>query len=271
MPELPEVEFCRRSLLAWTAGRTVTDVRADDPRSIRERREDRPTRGHPDGYARLRHIVTTARPEEIFRHGKRLLWRFGDRALLLHLGMAGKWSRTTSRHARVTLLLDDGSALYFVDQRLLGGIVPTTWSTGRVLLSAGLGPDALSAPLPALVGNRAVKIALMDQSLVAGLGNVQVMESLWRAGIHPATPCDALSPAHRAALPAAIRAQLAATLALFDDAEEIIYIEEDRSQNPFAIYRRAGEPCPACGTPITRMVQAGRGTYWCPGCQPPTR
>ena len=146
--------------------------------------------------------------------------------------------------------------------------MPTTWDTGRDLLSAGLGPDALSAPLPPLVGARAVKVALMDQSLVAGLGNVQVMESLWRAGVHPTTPCNALAPGLRAALPGAIQAQLAATLALFDGADEITYIEEDRSQNPFAIYRRAGEPCPACRTPITRMVQAGRGTYWCPGCQP---
>jgi formamidopyrimidine-DNA glycosylase len=270
MPELPEVEFCRRSLLRWSAGRAVREVEILDPRSIRASRSDRPTRGHPDGADRLRDIVLVAPPGEIRRHGKRLLWRFGAGALLLHLGMTGKWTRTPTRYTKVRLGLDDGSSLCFVDQRLLGGIVPTTWGEGLALLSDGLGPDALDAPLPRLTGNRAVKVALMDQSVVAGLGNVQAMEALWRAHIHPATPCDALTDAQRARLAEAVRAQLDATLAMFDGEEEIVYVEEDRSANPFAIYRRTGEPCPVCGTPIARMVQGGRSTYWCPACQPET-
>ncbi len=268
MPELPEVEFCRRCLARWSAGRRVTEVEVLDPRSVRVRRTDRPSKGHPDGAAELRAVGMAAPPGELLRHGKRLLWRFGEGALLLHLGMTGKWTRTPNRYVKVRLGLDDGTSLHFCDPRLLGGIVPTTWEEGKVLLADGLGPDALDDHLPPLRGARPVKLALMDQSLVAGLGNVQVMEALWRARIHPATPCDALTDAQRAALPVAIREQLAATLALFDDAEEIVYVEEDRSQNPFPIYRHAGEPCPVCGTPIARMVQGGRSTYWCPGCQP---
>ncbi|MDP2311383.1 MAG: DNA-formamidopyrimidine glycosylase family protein [Pseudomonadota bacterium] len=268
MPELPEVEFCRRSLARWSAGRRVVDVAVLDPRSVRVNRKDRPSAGHPDGAAELAAVVTRVPPGELRRHGKRLLWRFGDGALLLHLGMTGKWSLRPNPYVKVRLDLDDGTALHFCDPRLLGGVVPTSWSTGLALLSEGLGPDAWNDPLPALRGARAVKIALMDQSLVAGLGNVQVMEALWRAHIHPSTPCDALTDADRARLPVAIREQLAATLALFDDADEIVYVEEDRSQNPFPIYRHEGQPCPVCGTPIARMVQGGRSTYWCPGCQP---
>ncbi|MDP2306661.1 MAG: DNA-formamidopyrimidine glycosylase family protein [Pseudomonadota bacterium] len=268
MPELPEVEFCRRSLIRWSAGRRVVGVDVPDPRSVRVNRGDRPSVGHPDGAAELRKVVTSAPPAEILRHGKRLLWRFGDGALLLHLGMTGKWAHAPNRYVKVRLDLDDATALYFCDPRLLGGVVPTRWEEGQALLREGLGPDAWNDPLPALRGARPVKIALMDQSLVAGLGNVQVMEALWRAHIHPTTPCDALTDAQRARLPSAVREQLAATLALFDGAEEIVYVEEDRSSNPFPIYRREGQPCPACGTPIARMIQGGRSTYWCPGCQP---
>lgn len=271
MPELPEVEFCRRCLTRWTTGRRVVDVAVPDPRVVRASRTDRPSAGLPDGVGALRSVVTAAPCGEVVRHGKRLLWRFGDGALLLHLGMTGKWSRTPTAYTKVRLDLDDGTAVHFSDPRLLGGVVPTTWEAGRALLSEGLGPDALSGELPPLRGARPVKIALMDQALVAGLGNVQAMEALWRARIHPATPCDALTDAQRAALPGAIRAELDATFAAIGDGDEIVYVEEDRSANAFPIYRREGEPCPVCATPIARMVQAGRSTYWCPGCQPPNR
>jgi len=267
MPELPEVEFCRRSLLRWTAGRRVVGVDVPDPRSVRQSRSDRPSAAHPDGVAALGRVVLSTPPGKILRHGKRLLWRFGDAALLLHLGMTGKWARPGERYVKVRLTLDDGAALAFCDPRLLGGVVPTTWAAGRAALVDGLGPDAWNDPLPELNGARAVKVALMDQSLVAGVGNVQAMEALWRAHIHPATPCDALTAAQRARLPGALREQLAFTLALFDGAEDIVYVEEDRTANPFPIYRREGTPCPACGAPIARMIQAGRSTYWCPGCQ----
>ena len=139
---------------------------------------------------------------------------------------------------------------------------------GRRLLADGLGPDALGKPLPPLKGRRPVKLALMDQSVVAGLGNVQAMEALWRAGIHPTTPCDALDDAARARLNDAVHAQLADTLALLGDGDTITYVDESLASNPFPIYRRAGTPCPRCGSPIARIVLGGRGTYFCPRCQP---
>lgn len=272
MPELPEVNFCGRCLVRWTADRRVVDVVVHDPRSVRATRTDRPSAGRADGADALAAVVRGAAPRELRRHGKRLLWRFGgaapgpdDGALLLHLGMTGKWARTPTPWAKVSFILDDGTAVHFCDPRLLGGVVPTTWGRGLDALTEGLGPDAL-APLPPLRGTRAVKLALMDQAVVAGIGNVQAMEALWRARLHPATPCDRLGARH-AALGAAVHAQLAWTIAMLGDDDAIVYVEEDRSQNPFLLYRREGEPCPVCATPIARMIQGGRSTYWCPGCQ----
>lgn len=272
MPELPEVEFCRRALTKWTAGRRVVDVEVRDPRVVRARRTDRPTAGRPDARDALWQAVSAGPAAPPERHGKRLLWPFGDRALLLHLGMTGKWSRVPTAWAKVGLHLDDGGAAWFCDPRLLGGIVPTTLADGRVLLAEGLGPDVLTSPgLPPLRGQRAVKVALMDQAWAAGLGNVQAMEALWRAGIHPATPCERLDREAQGRLRVAIREQLEATLAALGDGDEIVYVEEDRSANPFPLYQRTGQPCPRCGETIRHMVQAGRSTWWCPTCQPSPR
>lgn len=267
MPELPEVEFCRRTLERWTRGRRVTGVELIDPRSVRARREDRPSAGHPDGAARLRAVVAGV-PEAPIRHGKRLLWPFGARALLLHLGMTGKWSRgERPPHAKVGLTLDDGAALWFSDPRLLGGIVPTTRAEGEPMLHEGLGPDAWHDPFPRIRGRRAIKVALLDQSVVAGLGNLHAAEALWRAGIHPERSADDLDDRAHAGLAAGVRAQLETVLGWFGDEEHITYVEERGAPNPFPLYQRGGEPCPRCGGPIGKFTQAGRTTWWCPGCQ----
>lgn len=272
MPELPEVNFCARSLARWTAERRVVDIVVADPRAVRARRTDRPSAGRADGAEALAAVARGARPRELLRHGKRLLWRFGaeepspdDGALLLHLGMTGKWAREPTPWTKVTLHLDDGTSVHFCDPRLLGGVVPTRWEDGQIALREGLGPDALG-PLPPLRGSRAVKLALMDQAVVAGIGNVQAMEALWRARIHPTTRCDDLGARH-STLETAVHAQLAWSIALLGDDDTIVYVEEDRSQNPFPLYRREGEACPVCATPIARMIQGGRSTYWCPSCQ----
>jgi len=268
VPELPEVEFCGRALVRWTAGRRVVGHVLRDGRSVRARREDRPTVGLDDGAARL-DAVFRAPPGEPERRGKRLLWPFGEAALLLHLGMTGKWTRGDEpRHAKLGLRLDDGAAIWFSDPRLLGGVVPTTLAAGRVMLGEGLGPDALLDGLPPLRGRRAVKVALLDQASVAGLGNLHAAEALWRAGIHPATPCDALDAGAWRTLALAVSEQLRWALESFGDEDLITYVEESGAPNPFPLYQRGGEPCPRCRTPIGSFVQAGRTTWWCPGCQP---
>ncbi len=267
MPELPEVEFCRRTLERWTRDRRVQDVIVRDPRSIRARRADRPTAGLPDGEARLRAVVAGA-PGIPTRHGKRLLWPFGTGALLLHLGMTGKWSRGAEPpHSKVGLSLDDGSTLWFSDPRLLGGVVPTTTVDGEEQLHEGLGPDAWNEPFPQVRGRRPIKVALLDQSVVAGLGNLHAAEALWRAGIHPERPADTLDGPTQVRLAAGVRTQLETVLGWFADEDHITYVEERGAPNPFPLYQRGGEPCPRCGAPIGKITQAGRTTWWCAGCQ----
>ena len=268
MPELPEVEFCRRALGRWTSGRRVVDVDIPDARVVRDRRSDRPSQGSTAAAQRFRTAVRSP-PLGLERHGKRILWRFEDGAVLLHLGMTGRWTRTPTAFGKVVLTLDDGVRLTFRDPRLLGGLVPFTDPVAaEQALVEGLGPDALRDPLPALRGERAVKLVLMDQAVVAGLGNVQAMEALWRAGIDPRTPASTLDAERHARLAKAVQDQLSATFALLGDGDEITYVEEPSAPNPFPLYQREGEPCPACGTGIVTFRQAGRGTWWCPGCQP---
>lgn len=264
MPELPEAEFCRRALERWAQGRIVRRFTLHDPRSVRLSRTSRPSAGLPEAAARL-NAIFRAPCGPVERHGKRLLWRFGADALLLHLGMTGKWTRRAPASPKLELTLDDGP-LWFSDPRLLGGIVPCTAEDGQRMLSAGLGPDALG-PLPALTGRAPIKVRLMDQASVAGIGNLHAMEALWRARIHPATPAADIQGPRRDLLQQAVHDQLRDAIAALCAEEEITYVEEDAASNPFPVYRREHRPCPRCGTPIARMIQNSRSTYWCPGCQ----
>lgn len=267
MPELPEVEFCRRALHRWSAGTRFRGVEVRDPRSVRRTRTTRPSDGDPAGAERLREVVLGAPPAEPRRVGKRILWPFGGRALLLHLGMTGRWTRHDGPHVKV-VLVTDGGRLHFADPRLLGGVVPTTLAEGEGLLTEGLGPDALGNPLPRLTGRRPVKVALMDQAVVAGLGNLHAAEALWRAGIAPTRLCDSLTDAEHARLDAAVQEQLQFALATLGPGDEVEYVEDAGAPNPFPLYGQAGRPCPRCGTAIGKLVQAGRTTWFCPGCQP---
>jgi formamidopyrimidine-DNA glycosylase len=267
MPELPELEFCGRSLTRWTAGRRIVGVEVRDPRSVRASRRDRPSAGREDGDTAVRAVVLGAAPGPIRRHGKRLLWPFGERALLLHLGMTGRWTRREHPHTKLALHLSDGGSLFFADPRLLGGVVPTTVAAGAAELVDGLGPDALRDPLPPLRGARPVKVALMDQAVVAGLGNLHAAEALWRAGLDPRTPAAEVTGTRHAALDDGVKAQLREALAMLEADDEIVYVEDRGAPNPLPLYQRGGEPCPRCRTPIGKLVQGGRTTWWCPGCQ----
>lgn len=268
MPELPEVEFCRRALDRWVRA-PIRAVEVLDPRVIRGATTARPTAGLDDGAARLTRLIDRppAPPE---RHGKRILWRFGEDALVLHLGMTGKWTRRPTPHAKVILHLDDGPLTY-ADPRLLGGIVPLPLAAARAALTAGLGPDALRDGLPRLTGRRPIKVALMDQAAVAGLGNLHAAEALWRACVDPRAPTDTLDDDAWARLRVGVAEQLRFALQTLGEDEEILYVEDPGGPNPFPLYQRAGEPCPRCGAPIGRLVQAGRSTWWCPACQAVSR
>jgi formamidopyrimidine-DNA glycosylase len=184
--------------------------------------------------------------------------------------MNGDWmlAKTTDelpRFARAVLDFEDGSSLVFVDSRALGTI---DVHPAGAELDLGLGPDAADADWTAAQLSDAlalrrgpIKPALLDQRLVAGLGNIYAAESLWRARINPFTACKALERAQVVSLRKAIAHVLArATGSRYTDDDTVT----------LDVYDREGQPCRRCKTPIERVVQAGRSTYFCPHCQPLT-
>jgi formamidopyrimidine-DNA glycosylase len=275
MPELPEVEHAARTLRAWLGGRTIRRARAADTRIFRG--------GSARDFERLlpgRHL------ERIDRRGKYLLLTFdGGLGLLSHLGMTGKWvrrtpspvsgRRTVPKHSHARLELDDGSALHYVDPRLFGHLSLVVRGTVAELpVIRALGPDALvdgvdAARLHAVLARsaRPVKVALLDQSVLAGVGNIYATEALFRAGLHPARPSRSLTFEEVASLAEEIRAVLELAIAGMKG-EEIAYLSLGRGvENRFMIYDRAGSPCPRCGRTLASMVIGGRTSAFCPGCQ----
>jgi formamidopyrimidine-DNA glycosylase len=279
MPELPEVEVAARNLRRWAVGRRVRGVDADPSPVLRP--------GGPRGLAPLR----GARVETVDRVGKNLMLtlRRGSAPVGLwsHLGMTGKWLRRAPRDpaprfSRVRLALDGGAVLHYADMRLFGRlrVVPgARW--GDVPELAALGPDPLRDGVDAdrlherLARLRLpIKVALLDQRLLAGVGNIQASEACHRARIDPRRPARSLTRAEAGRLGRAIVASIRYTLARFDDDgaigddADIAYVEEPKTPNPFLVYDRAGEKCPRRdGGVIQRIVQAGRATFYCPKCQ----
>ena len=270
MPELPEVEFARRALARWLEGRRVVRCEAPATRVFRgARRED---------FERLR-----GRLERLERRGKYLLFTFeADQGLLAHLGMTGKFVRRPGGHAepysRARMCLDDGQVLHLRDPRLFGRLepapahalaaLPAVRALGRDPLVDGLTPTQLAAALG--LSRQPLKVALMDQRRLAGLGNIHAAEALFRAGLHPARRPASLSPEEWRRLARAVHQALRFALG-HETGEEIAYVEEAGAPNPFRIYGRAGEPCGRCGARVASFTQAGRTTHFCPRCQPARR
>jgi formamidopyrimidine-DNA glycosylase len=281
MPELPEVEIAARNLRRWMARRRIGALRAD----ARARRLFRP--GTPAALQAL----AGARFQTLRRIGKNLLLTFagksGPLGVWSHLGMTGKWLRRAAGEpapsaSRVALTLDDGAHVHYVDRRMFGRfrLVPGARFDGLPEIAA-LGPDPLTDGIDAaalrarLAGLRTpIKVALLDQTILAGVGNIQASESLFRAGIDPRRPARTLTAGEVKRLAAAILESIHFTLDDFVAAgadgggADIGYVEEHQTENPFLVYGRPGAPCPRCkkGT-IVRMVQAQRATFFCPRCQ----
>jgi len=276
MPELPEVEVARRNLRAWSSGHLVDGFVLADPACVRTREVSSTSAADPNAEGWLNGFV--GHPlEEIRRHGKRLAWRVGDVAALHHLGMTGRWVRrltgaSAPRHSRLGLVMSSGQTLWFVDTRRFGWLVPILTANMDAALRRGHGPDALEeAPsgeaLAALCRTRApIKTALLDQKRLAGLGNIHVVDALWRAKIHPMHRANAVASSQWEALASAIPKQLEQALA-YTTSEEVVYITDSGAENPFEVYGREGEPCTACGALILQQRLGGRSTYWCPSCQ----
>ena len=274
MPELPEVEIAARNLRRWTAGRRIERVEAEP----KARYVFRPAA--PAAFARE---FAGARFGAIRRVGKNLLVALeregAPLGLLAHLGMTGKWLRREeadppTRFSRARFHLDDGSVLHFDDMRLFGRlrVVPRA-RFEEVPEVAALGPDPLEAGIDAgrlaegLARSRLpIKVRIMDQSLLPGVGNIQASDSLFRARIDPRRRSSSLSRAEVRRLAAAILASVNEAIAR-QESPEITYVEEG-GENPFLVYGREGEACPRCRKGrIRRVVQAQRSTFLCPRCQ----
>ena len=292
MPELPEVETIVRRLARRLPGRTI--VRADV-------RRPNVVRGSP---RKLERALEGATIESVRRRGKFLVFRLADgRVWWSHLRMTGQWRverprrATPSRsgrdrvaresaaamddpYARAVFDLDDGSRLTFVDVRTLGEMQVLT-ATGWARREAAMGVEPLSpAFTPELLSDlldrsgRAVKEFLLDQSKVAGIGNIYASEALWRARVSPRRRARNVGPVRARALHAAIvevlrEAIRKAGTTLGETSQD--YVDSDGVPGGFqeflAVYDREGEPCRRCGTPIRRIVQGQRSTYYCPTCQ----
>lgn len=194
----------------------------------------------------------------------------------IHLGMTGQWMRRTPseeppRFAKIGLEFD-GVVLWFADARRFGCLVPEDRVADAI--AEAIGPDAWLTPLSGvelgarLRGRRAIKVALLDQDVLAGVGNIHAVEALWNAGIDPRTPCGTLEAEPLERLAEAIFHQLDEAIRT-QDTDEFQYVTQG-GDNPFALYGRAGEPCLRCGTSIAQDRLGGRSTTWCPTCQPPS-
>jgi formamidopyrimidine-DNA glycosylase len=275
MPELPEVEFAARNLDRWATGRRVRGALATEPRALGG--------GRPAALKGL----AGARLRGIERRGKNLLLTFAAGAkknvgVWSHLGMTGKWVRrapddAAPRFSRVRLDFEGGVTLHFVDMRLFGffRLVPGADFASLPVIAA-LGPDPLregidAAALAQRLAKRRklpIKVAIMDQALIPGVGNIQASEGLFRAAIDPRRSAASLDLPSVRRLARALLASFRYTLGTFPDAGDVEYVEEPGTRNPFKVYDRAGARCPRCKTGvITRLVQAGRSTYFCPNCQ----
>ena len=277
MPELPEVESVRRGLVR----RRLRGVAV-----ARVRSSGKPLRlARPQPLAALRRATHGHRLLDVRRVGKYLLLELDGRwSVLVHLGMSGnlvtaKRADPWAPHTHVVFELADGRDLRFVDPRRFGMVDVVERGRERAHPSlAVLGPDPIAEGLPpdhlaTAAATRAtpVKQFILDQGVLAGVGNIYASEALWLARIAPTRPARRLGAAGAEALSVAIQDVLefaiengGTTLRDFVGADGV---PGDNGEY-LLVYGRAGTPCPRCGTAIKKAMQAGRATYWCPTCQP---
>lgn len=280
MPELPEVETIARALTPGLLGRAITGIAVPDPKVL----------AGPRTKAAFARAAVGRTVTAVARRAKLLLVHLGPRpqetaddpaVLAFHLKMTGRFHIASQAapipdRARLLVRLSDDNTLVFSDLRRFG--------TARILspqalaawdFYASLGPepwDMTPGAFEAALCRRTtrVKAALLDQTVIAGIGNIYADESLFAAGIHPETPCRDLSPQQRkkllAAVQAVIRRAIAAGGSTIRDYRTPDGVEGG-FQHQFSVYGKAGDPCPACGTTLTAVKVAGRTSTFCPHCQ----
>ncbi len=288
MPELPEVETVRDGLQRWVTGRTIAGVDITHARAVR-----RHLAGAQDLAARL----AGARIEAVSRRGKYLWLPLADRdeCLVAHLGMSGQLlvqppGAPEEKHLHVRVRFTDGGReLRFVDQRTFGGLqldalVPAA-DRPEQRIPAGVAHIARDPLDPYFDAedfstrlrrrNSAVKRALLDQTLLSGVGNIYADESLWRAELHGARLGRTLRRAQIGDLLGHVRDVLSEALRAGGTSFDALYVNVNGQSGYFdrrlAVYGREGEPCPRCGTAIRRAAFMNRSSFFCPRCQRPPR
>jgi formamidopyrimidine-DNA glycosylase len=279
VPELPEVETVRDGLQRHVSGRTIAAAQVLHPRAARR---------HLAGPEDLAAALAGAKVGDARRRGKYLWLPVDADALVAHLGMSGQLvvgepDRPLTPHVRARFsFTDDGPDLRFVDQRTFGHL---SFSPGGAELPhaiAHIAPDPLEAAFDddrfaARLRTRrtGIKRALLDQSLISGVGNIYADESLWRARLHWARGTDALRRADVLRLLAAIRAVFAEAIRAGGTSFDSLYVQVNGQSGYFdrslAVYGQAGEPCPRCGAEVRRDKFMNRSSFSCPKCQPRPR
>src|ERR687891_2242502 len=268
MPELPEVETIRAQLAPRLAGRSLVRVEILDPRLTR-----------PIDLFEVAEELEGDRVVAVERRGKYLVLRLeSGLALLVHLRMTGGFALERASHERAILELDDGTRLAYRDVRRFGTWLVLEDAELDPYLAGKHGPEPLGSRFTAdwlaarLAVRRApVKAVLLDQRVVAGLGNIYADEALWRARLNPLRPAESLTREEAGRLHRAIRQALRTGIARQGSTLRD-YARPDGSagsmQTEFRVYGRDGQPCPRCRTPIAKARLAGRGAWFCPRCQP---
>jgi formamidopyrimidine-DNA glycosylase len=282
MPELPEVEVVRRGLQAHVAGRRIAAVRVHHPRAVRR---------HEAGPADLTARLLSARVAGTGRRGK-YLWLTlddGDAALVVHLGMSGQMLLgpvPRDDHVRIAALLDDGTALSFVDQRTFGG-----WMLADMVSVDGTDLPAPVAHLArdpldprfdrdAVVNvlrrkHSEIKRQLLDQTTVSGIGNIYADEALWRAKLHGARLASSLTRRQLGGVLDAAAEVMVEALGQGGTSFDSLYVNVNGQSGYFErsldAYGREGLPCRRCGAVMRREKFMNRSSFYCPKCQPRPR
>lgn len=275
MPELPEVETVKETLKQLVIGKTIKSVVIHWPKMIK----------HPDDQAKFQALLKGETIREIKRRGKFLCFYLDEAVLISHLRMEGRYSfaphpelEPIDAHTHIIFLFTDGSELRYRDVRKFGTMhvfkKGEEFSTPPLLL---LGPEPLSEDFQfdvlqkKLSGTtRTIKAALLDQTIVVGLGNIYVDEALYRARIHPETAANRVSRQKMARLVTAIKETLSEAVKMGGSTVRTYLNGQGRMgmfQQKLFVYGREGEPCKTCGRPIKKIKLGGRGTHFCPACQ----
>jgi formamidopyrimidine-DNA glycosylase len=275
MPELPEVETVRRGLEALIVGKTIERITVTLGRIIRK----------PDDVEQFKLLLENVTIDEVQRRGKYLLIGAGPYTLVSHLRMEGRYGlysaeEPVEKHTHVIFHFTDGTELRYKDVRQFGtmDLLPRNDFT-ELPGVATLGPEPLDAEFTVEALRRQIakrrsgkiKALLLDQTFVAGLGNIYVDEVLFVSGIHPEASVTNLTDQQIELLQQAIVEVLEQSVALGGSSIKSYvngYGQGGMMQHQLRVYGHENEPCPKCGTEIVKTRVAGRGTHFCPNCQP---